>query len=137
MFFSTTFNSFCQWVDIVLTKEGIRTLTDIVIVDPMQVDLFPWSYTTQNFSVSDAIQAKERICSNWHPIDHFFLLAIEVFGCLHKHVNAFLHDYVNAIWNLGHFSLSKNYNHVTKDVTSSILRRVVVIGVTTFRLPPL
>jgi hypothetical protein len=32
---STTFNSFCQRIDIMLTKYGIHTLDDIVIIDPM------------------------------------------------------------------------------------------------------
>jgi hypothetical protein len=32
--FSTMFNSSCRRVDIVLTKDGIRTLADVVIVDP-------------------------------------------------------------------------------------------------------
>jgi hypothetical protein len=43
---STTFNSLHQQVDIVLTKDGIRTLRDIVIVDPMRVDLLPQSCAT-------------------------------------------------------------------------------------------
>ncbi len=31
---STTFNSFHQQINIVLTKNGIRTLTNVVIADP-------------------------------------------------------------------------------------------------------
>jgi hypothetical protein len=42
----TTFDYFRQWVDIVLTKNGIRILDNVVIVDLTQVDLFPQSYTT-------------------------------------------------------------------------------------------
>jgi len=38
---STTFNSFHQQINIMLTKNGIRTLTDIVIANPMQTYLFP------------------------------------------------------------------------------------------------
>jgi hypothetical protein len=34
------FNSFNWRVDIVLTKNGIHTLTDIIIVDPTQANLF-------------------------------------------------------------------------------------------------
>jgi hypothetical protein len=45
----TTFSSSCWWVNIVLT------LVDIVITNPMCVDLFPWSYTTQGFATSNAI----------------------------------------------------------------------------------
>jgi hypothetical protein len=38
---------------------------------------------------------------------------------------------------VGYFSLSKNFNYVAKDAKSSILSRVVAIGLTTSRLPPL
>jgi hypothetical protein len=38
---SITFNSSCWWVDIVLTKDDICTLVDIVIVDPTQANLLP------------------------------------------------------------------------------------------------
>ncbi len=48
----------------------------------------------------DATQVKERSYHNRHPINQFLPLIIEIFGCLHKHVDVFLHDYVNAIWNL-------------------------------------
>jgi hypothetical protein len=40
VFPSTTFNSSCWWVDIVLTKDDIRTLVDIVIINPKWVDHF-------------------------------------------------------------------------------------------------
>jgi hypothetical protein len=73
---STTFNSFHQWIDIVLTKEGIHTLTDVVIVDPTQVDLLPWSCTIQRFTASDKIQAKENSYHNQHPINQFLPVTI-------------------------------------------------------------
>jgi len=97
---STTFNSSHWWVDIVLTKDGICTLANIVITNPMQMDLFPWSCIIQGFATLDATQVKERSYHNRHPINQFLPLIIEIFGCLHKHVDVFLHDYVNAIWNL-------------------------------------
>jgi hypothetical protein len=43
---STTFSSSHRQVDIVFTKDGIRTLADIVIVDPTRAYLFPQAYTT-------------------------------------------------------------------------------------------
>jgi hypothetical protein len=64
------------------------------------VDLLPQSCTTQRFATSNATQAKEKSYRNWHPIDQFRLLIIEIFGCLHKHVDVFLHHYANAIWSL-------------------------------------
>jgi hypothetical protein len=68
----------------VLTKNGIRTLTNIIIVDPMQMDLLPWSCATKGFDASNTIQAKENNYRDQHPINQFLPLAIEVFGCPHK-----------------------------------------------------
>jgi len=48
----------------------------------------------------DAAQAKEMSYHNQHSIKQFLSLAIEVFGCLHKYVDVFLHDCVDAIWSL-------------------------------------
>jgi hypothetical protein len=43
---SNTFNSSHWQVDIVLTKDDIRTFVDIVIANPTQADLLPWSCAT-------------------------------------------------------------------------------------------
>jgi hypothetical protein len=88
-FFSTMFNSTYQQVDIVLTKDDIRILVNIVIVDPTQMDLLPQSCATQRFITFDVIQAKKRNYRNQHPIDQFFFLVIKVFGCLHKQTDVF------------------------------------------------
>jgi hypothetical protein len=80
-----------------LTKNGICTLTNIVIADTMWADLLPQSCTTPGFVSSDAAQAKERSYYNRHPVNKFLPLTIEVFGCLHKHVDVFLYNCVNAI----------------------------------------
>jgi hypothetical protein len=83
-----------------LTKNGIRTLVNIVIADPMQANLFSQSCATQGFATSKKTQTKNRSYHNQQPIDQFLPLAIEVFGCLHKHANVFVHNYANAIWSL-------------------------------------
>jgi hypothetical protein len=44
----------------VFTKDGIRTLIDVVIADPTQADLLCRSYTIQKFVAFEVIQAKER-----------------------------------------------------------------------------
>jgi hypothetical protein len=46
----------------------------------------------------DVAQAKERSHCNQHPIDQFLPLVMEVFGCLHKQIDVFLHNCANAIW---------------------------------------
>jgi hypothetical protein len=53
----------------------------------------------QGFAILDVAQNKEKNYHDQHPIDQFFLLIIEVFGCLNKHANVLLHDCVNAILN--------------------------------------
>jgi len=81
----------------VLIKDGIHTLANDVIDDPTRAYLPPQSCTTQEFATFNVAQAKERGYHNQHPTNQFLPLAIEVFGCLHKHVDLFLHNYANAI----------------------------------------
>jgi hypothetical protein len=81
---SATLNSSHQQVNIVVTKDGIHTLTNVVIINPTRVDLFPWSYTTPGFTTSNASQAKEKNYHDQHHTNQFLPLAIEVFGCLLK-----------------------------------------------------
>jgi hypothetical protein len=84
----------------VFTKDGICILTDVVIVDPMCANIFFQSFTTQRFVAFDVIQTKERNYYDQQPTDRFLSLAIEVFGCLRKQANVFLHKCANAIWSL-------------------------------------
>jgi hypothetical protein len=62
------------------------------------VDSLPQFCTTQGFVASNVAQAKERGYHDQDFTDQFLLLAIKVFGCLHKQVDVFLHDCANAIW---------------------------------------
>jgi hypothetical protein len=60
-FFSTTFNSSRRWIDIVLIKDGICTLANVVIINPTWIDLLPQSCATQGFVASNAIQANDEL----------------------------------------------------------------------------
>ncbi len=80
-----------------LTKNGICTLTNIVIADPMWADLLPQSCPTPGFVSSDVVQAMKRSYYNRHPINQILPLTIEIFGCLHKHADVFLYNCANAI----------------------------------------
>jgi hypothetical protein len=53
----------------VFTKNGIHSLVDVVIVDPMQAYLLPQSCATQGFVPFNMIQAKEKNYCDKHPID--------------------------------------------------------------------
>jgi hypothetical protein len=46
---------------------------------------------------------KKRTIVTNNPINQFLLLAIEVFGCLHKQIDVLLHNCANAIWRLKGF----------------------------------
>jgi hypothetical protein len=50
------FNSFRQWINIVLTKNDIRTLANVVICNVTWTDLFPQSCALQGFAAFDATQ---------------------------------------------------------------------------------
>jgi hypothetical protein len=108
----------------------------------MRADLLPQSYVTQGFVASNVAPTKERIYRNRHPTNQLFLLAIEVFDCLHKHANVFLHDYANAIYSLKgidglHLSTLVIFLCQKVSITlqrmqiSSILSRVLAIGLIT------
>jgi hypothetical protein len=84
----------------VLTKDGICNLVDVIITDPIQMDLFSQSCATQGFVVSNVVQAKEQSYPDRHLADQFFPLIMKVFGYLHKHVDVFLHNCPNAIWSM-------------------------------------
>jgi hypothetical protein len=61
-------------------KDEICILVDIIIVDSMWVDFFKYFFgATQRFINFDTIQTKERSYHNWHFIDQFLSLAIEIF----------------------------------------------------------
>ncbi len=82
-----------------LTKDGIRTLVDVVIANPTRAYLLRQSYTTQGFATSEATKAKERNYRDRHPTDHFFPFIIEMSICLNKQAYVFLHDCANVMWN--------------------------------------
>jgi len=92
--------------------------------------------------------SQEMSYCNWHPINQFLPLAIEIFGYLHKHVNVFLHDCANAIWSLKglkglHLSTLVTFFHQKVSITlqkmqmSSILSQAIAIGLVTSWFPPL
>jgi hypothetical protein len=54
-----------------LTKDGICTLTNVIITNSTRANLLPQYYTTQGFLAFDATQAKERSYHDQHHIDQF------------------------------------------------------------------
>jgi hypothetical protein len=114
----------------------------------MSVDLHPRFCITQGFATSNAVQAKEMSYYNQHPSEQFLPLPIEVFGCLHKHVDVFLHECANAIWSLKGpkglplfvlvtFFYQRISIMLQRVQASSILSRTIVVDLITSQLPPL
>jgi hypothetical protein len=73
---------------------------------------------------------------------------IEVFGCLHKHADVFLHNWANAIWSLKGLErpylstlvifLRQKFSITLQRMQASfILSWAIIIGLTTSWLPPL
>jgi hypothetical protein len=61
--------SYAHWrVDIVLAKDDIHTLADVIIVDLTWVDWFPRSCTIQIFAASNAAQAKKGAIATDTPL---------------------------------------------------------------------
>jgi hypothetical protein len=66
----------------------------------------------QEMTIMIVAQAKVVSYCNQHFEDHFVLLIIEIFRCLHEQVNDFFHQCANMAW------LAKGF----KDPPISILR---------------
>jgi len=71
-------------VNIVLTKDGIHTLIEVVIVNPIRANVFPRSCIIKRFVDFDVTQTKKMSYCDRHPHDQFFFITIEIFEYLHK-----------------------------------------------------
>jgi hypothetical protein len=119
------FNSSYQQIDILLTKDDIHTLVNIVIANPTWAYLLPRSWATQRFVTLNTTQAKERSYCDQHTIDQFLFLGIDVFGHLHKQVDIFymIVPMPFRTWKgqrafiscFCYFLSSKKFNHIAKD----------------------
>jgi hypothetical protein len=66
--------SFHWWVDIVLLVDGIRTLVDVIIVDPTQANLVSWAALFRGVAAIVVAHVKEGLYYNCYPTDMFFSL---------------------------------------------------------------
>jgi hypothetical protein len=108
-------------------SHGMRTITCVSFNHIQFLSLMNWHYAHQRWhshpsqcchyrlnvsGFASLILHNLRICyfrlilnnkmsyHNWHPTNQFLPFVIEIFCCLRKHVNVFLHDFANAIWSL-------------------------------------
>jgi hypothetical protein len=67
----------------VLLANCVCTLVDIVIVNPIQVDLVLQPIVLYGVGTIVVIQVNDDFYYNWLSVNMFFPLAIKVFECLH------------------------------------------------------
>jgi hypothetical protein len=145
----TAFHSFGQWVDILLIKNEIRTLVDVVIVDLTQADLLCQSYVIWEYVDLEATQAKEGSYHDRHLINHFFFLSSwgvcmskQISWCVltwlcQCHVKLQKAKRPSSFFFLITFCYKKISITLQKMQASSILCQVVVINLAISQLPPL
>ncbi len=66
-----------------LLANCVCTLVDIVIVNPIQVDLVLQPIVLYGVGTIVVIQVNDDFYYNWLSVNMFFPLAIKVFECLH------------------------------------------------------
>jgi hypothetical protein len=84
----------CQ-INIVLSIDGVHTLTNIVITNPIRVDLVSQVVLFHGIVTTVMVYAKDGLYHDQFPIDMFFPLVVKVFGCVHQHAKGFLYQCAN------------------------------------------
>ncbi len=76
----------------------ICTLMDVVVTNPIQIDLVSQVSLFHEVVAIVASQAKDDFYYDQFLVDLLFLLVVEVFRCLHHQVDGFLHWCANMAW---------------------------------------
>jgi hypothetical protein len=85
-------------VDIVLLVDGIRTLANVVITNPIQTNLISQAIHSCGMVTTMTTQVKERFYHNRYPTNVFLPLVINAFKYFHQQSNNFLDQYINIVW---------------------------------------
>jgi len=70
-------------VDILITKDGLRTLMDVIIVDLIHTNMVQQALTTTTRAATMVAQKKTRSYVKQAPGNDFIPFAIETYGCFH------------------------------------------------------
>ncbi len=70
---------------------GIRSLTNVVIVDFIRANLVLYVVSSRKVITMVVAQANERLYHDWHLTNASLFRAIKIFFCLHQQVNDFFH----------------------------------------------
>jgi membrane-associated PAP2 superfamily phosphatase len=83
---------------IVMLVDGIRTLVDVIIVNPIRVDLISPMVFSHGVVMTMATQVKEGFYCDCYLMDMFFALVIKVFRSLHQLFDNIFHQCANMAW---------------------------------------
>lgn len=79
-------------MDVVLYQAGVRSLADVVVVDPTGADMTDSNAHIPGHVVVKAAQLKEEASAACFSGDPFFPSALEVFWALHTVLDQFLYS---------------------------------------------
>ncbi len=66
-----------------ISINGVYKLANVVIVNPIRIDLVSWVVIFGDVTLTIVIHVKDDFYDNQFMLDMFFLLIVEVFECLH------------------------------------------------------
>jgi hypothetical protein len=76
-------------MDILITKNGFQTLMDVIITNPIYIDMVQQTLTTTIHVVMMVAQENTRSYVERALGNDFIPLSIETYGCLHSHHDSF------------------------------------------------
>ncbi len=79
--FAPTLKSSRNRINIVLLIDIVRTLVDVIIADPIRIDLVSHAALSRRVATIIMTQTKDGLYHNKLPTDMFLFLVVEVFGC--------------------------------------------------------
>jgi hypothetical protein len=107
-------------VDVLITN-GIHILAIVIIVDSICANFILRVASSRGMITMIATQAKVVSYCNRHLEDNFILLVIEMFECLHQHVDDFLHQCANMAW------LAKGFRDPALSIIHSFYKHKVLV----------
>ncbi len=125
-----------------LLVDGVYILLDVVIANPIQVDLVLQVALSHGVVAIVVAQVKNGLYCDQFLLNMFFPLVIEVFGCLYQQQDEFFHQCANMAWGakgIGILPLSILHAFYKQKVSMTlhvvfILKCVVMVGEGSSRL---
>jgi hypothetical protein len=78
------------WMNILITRDGFRTLMNAMIAYLIHTNMVQWTSTTTTHVVMMATLKQTRSYNEWTLGDDFIPLTIKTCGCFHSRLDSFL-----------------------------------------------